>query len=179
MKENDPYERSEALMNDEHLVAVCGLYCGACAIYRAWNDGNQERLQDLYNRMSARRDMVWDDLQCNGCLSNGKLLPFCRDCNIRLCALEKPGVTRCSDCDDFPCTLITEFNNDGMRHHSEVLDNLRRLSDMGINTWLEEEEKRWRCPQCRAPVEWYAQTCLQCGSSQPQRLTCQPEDRSL
>ena len=32
-------------MEREELVAVCGLYCGACSLYRAWHDELKDRLR--------------------------------------------------------------------------------------------------------------------------------------
>jgi len=129
--------------------------------------------------MSERWQVKPEEINCDGCLGGGLLTPYCRDCKIRLCAAEKPGVTRCSDCPDFPCSLVTDFNNDGMRHHAEVLENLRRMQEIGLEAWLKKEEERWRCPQCQAPVDWYAQTCFKCGTEQPYRLPSLPRDHGL
>ncbi|MFC1965698.1 DUF3795 domain-containing protein [Chloroflexota bacterium] len=164
-------------MESEHLAAVCGLYCGACRIYRAWCDNNQDLLQEILKNMSSRgMASSLDDLRCDGCLGGGQLTTFCRQCAIRLCPDDKPDVTRCSDCPDFPCSRISDFNNDGMRHHAEVLDSLRRLQEIGLEAWLKREEKQWRCPQCQAEVDWYARTCFQCGVEQPYRLPTLPRD---
>ena len=164
-------------MEGEHLAAVCGLYCGACSLYRARRDDNPQRLEELVKTMSERWQVKPEEIDCDGCLAGGRLMPYCRQCKMRLCAAEKPEVTRCSDCTDFPCSLITDFNNDGMRHHAEVLDNLRRMREIGLEAWLKKEEERWRCPQCGTPVDWYAQTCFRCGTEQPYRLPSLPREQ--
>ncbi len=160
-------------MNTEHLVAVCGLYCGACRVYRAWHDKNQERL----NELASQRGWAQEDFHCEGCLSGGSLTKYCRDCAIRLCPQSKAGVTRCADCPDFPCERIIAFNNDGVRHHAEVLANIRRQQKIGIKAWLKEQEERWCCANCGAPVEWYARPCPKCGAPQPHRLPVLPKDK--
>ncbi len=164
-------------MEAERLTAVCGLYCGACGIYRAGHDNNQERLEKIRQLMSSRRQVTLDGLQCDGCLAQDRLAPHCRECKIRLCARDKPGVTHCSDCPDFPCVRITVFNGDGVRHHAEVLENIRRQQEIGIKAWLKEQEERWRCLHCQAPVEWYARLCFQCKTPQPRRLPALPADK--
>jgi len=165
-------------MQNEGLAAVCGLYCGACRAYRAWQDNNQELLEEIRQNMASRGTVAnLEDLQCDGCLSGGRLTPYCQQCQLRLCPDDKSGVTRCSDCPDFPCSRITGFNNDGVRHHAEVLDNLRRLQEIGLEAWLKQEEERWCCPQCQTPVDWYARTCFQCGAEQPYRLPTLPRDK--
>ena len=164
-------------MEGDHLAAVCGLYCGACAIYRARRDDNRERLEEICQLMSSRQQVTLDDLYCDGCLAQGRLSPYCLECKIRLCAMDKPGITRCSDCPDFPCSLITDFNNDGVRHHAEVLENVRHQRDIGVDEWLQEEYERWRCSFCGVSLEWYAQTCYRCGTPQPYRLPSLSRDK--
>jgi len=154
-------------MEGEHLGAVCGLYCGACSLYRARRDNNRERLEELVKTLTERWKVKPEDIDCDGCLSGGRLIPYCRDCKIRLCAADKPGVTRCSDCPDFPCSLITNFNNDGVRHHAEVLENIRRQQKTGVDEWLQDEYERWRCQFCGVSLDWYARSCHRCGTSQP------------
>jgi len=164
-------------MEGEHLAAVCGLYCGACSIYRAWRDDDQERVQAIYDLMSSRMKITLEDTHCDGCLGQGKLTPYCQQCDIRACAAEKPGVTRCSDCPDFPCSLINDFNNDGIRHHAEVLENIRHQREIGFDEWLQEEYERWRCVFCGVSLEWYAKKCYRCGTPQPHRLPSLPRDK--
>jgi len=165
-------------MDREPLAAVCGLYCGACGIYRAWQNNDRELLETIRENMTSQwGEITLDDLRCDGCLGGGHLTPYCNQCALRLCPEDKPGVTRCSDCSDFPCSRITDFNNDGMRHHAEVLDNLRRIAEIGVEAWVRQEKERWRCPQCQAPVDWYARTCFQCGAEQPRRLPSLPRDQ--
>jgi hypothetical protein len=155
----------------EKLVAVCGLYCGACPMYLATNDNNeQKRKERLQQFLSGKMKLAQEDLLCDGCLGNARLATFCRKCAIRLCPANKSNVTRCSDCPDFPCSRITNFNNDGMLHHAEVLANLRQIQKMGMKDWAKHEEERWRCPQCRASIAWYDKACTNCGAKRSDRL---------
>jgi hypothetical protein len=155
----------------ENLVAPCGLYCGACPMYLATTQNSDEKLKAMLQQFGAGRSNVnREDFVCEGCLGGGKLASFCRRCNLRECAAGKPNVTRCSDCPDFPCSKITNFNNDGMRHHSEVLENLRQIKQMGMKKWTEHEEDRWRCPQCKANLSWYDEKCSKCGEKRSDRL---------
>jgi hypothetical protein len=163
-------------MNAENLVAACGLYCGACEMYRADHDNNEEKRQALLQQFAARGGkFTIDDLKCDGCLGHGRLTPFCRACEIRVCPQGKSGVTHCSDCPDFPCSRITNFNNDGNIHHAEVLDNCRRLKDVGIKKWAKLEEERWLCPQCQSPMSWYDTICSRCGAARSERLFKMPK----
>jgi hypothetical protein len=159
----------------EPLAAVCGLYCGACALYRATRDNHSQRLEEVLKTWKLPEG----ETQCDGCLGGGALTSYCRDCKMRLCAGERPGVTRCGDCSDFPCDRITDFNNDGMRHHAEAIENLKHMQEIGAEKWILEQEERWRCPECHVQVHWYERTCFSCGVKQPYRLPRLKRDKSL
>ena len=140
-------------------------------MYLASQENNEQRMDSLTQQFSAgKMQMKLEDLLCDGCIGGGRVASFCRKCAMRSCAEAKPNVTRCSDCSDFPCSKITGFNNDGMQHHSEVLENLRHIREMGISRWTKYEEDRWRCPQCRAKLSWYDKACMKCGTKRSDRL---------
>lgn len=149
----------------QNLAAPCGLYCGACSIYVAGRRGDSKRLEQIARVMAEYlgRPVEGKDLACEGCLSEVIALQ-CRDCVLRACAFEK-GLTHCAQCSDFPCQRIIAFNNDGMRHHSEVLDNIRCQWIIGIGAWIEEQKERWRCLHCGCAVDWYASQCPDCGTT--------------
>ena len=162
---------SGAPENRELLVAPCGLYCGACPMYLATQDKDEAKIEALLKQFSARdSSMTLADVQCDGCIGGGRVATFCRKCSMRECAETKPGVTRCADCGDFPCKRVTDFNNDGMAHHAEVLENCRGLREKGIAPWTRHEEERWSCPGCRARISWYDPKCPRCGAARSERL---------
>lgn len=164
-------------MTNEHLAAVCGLYCGACGLYRARHDNNPEQLEEIIKTVSERWGIPAEEEDCDGCLSGGKLSPYCRTCPIMRCPSTTIGVKRCSDCPHFPCTMITSFNNDGVRHHAEVFANIKRQREIGVAAWLKEQEQRWQCQGCGTPMAWYTRVCYKCGKSQPYRLPSLPRDK--
>jgi len=147
----------------ESLVASCGLYCGACPMYLATHENDEQRLASIQKQLgSGLMKLSQEDLLCDGCLGGGRLATFCRKCAIRESATDKTRTRRCSECAEFSCSRITDFNNDGILHHAEVLDNLRQLRAMGIENWTKHEENRWRCPKCRSMFSWYDPECPKC-----------------
>ncbi len=156
-------------MGNENLVGVCGLYCGACSIYRATQDKNEEKLQDFAQGLTNKTGQKFtvDDVRCDGCLSNGRLDLWCRNCQIRVCSKLQSGKVRCADCDELPCSRLTRFQNDGMKHHLEIVDNLKSLQRVGIRDWALSEEKRWTCPHCKANLSWYDAECPDCKAPRP------------
>ena len=162
--------------NKENLVAVCGLNCGACPMYIATQSKDEEKQKALFKQFSAGpMKLKMEDILCDGCIGGDRVASFCRDCAIRKCPNDKQDVTRCSDCKDFPCSRITDFNNDGMRHHAEVLSNLRGIKEMGIQEWAKYDEERWKCPKCKSPMAWYDTKCSKCGEPRSGRLFTLPK----
>jgi len=148
--------------NNEFLVAPCGLYCGACRSYLSTVSNS--------NASPSEPGSKQQSMQCDGCLGGGRVPAHVPKCAIKLCAAEKTKTGRCSECAEFPCSRITDFNNDGMLHHGEVLANLRQLRTMGIKDWAKREEDHWRCPACQAKLSWYDAECPVCKVPRPDKL---------
>ncbi len=170
----------------QNLAAVCGLYCGACVMYLAGKRGDTESLAQMAEAISAQegqevsgmppmrngslvspqrgRKIGVQDLICEGCLSSDVVASHCRLCAFRACAFEK-GLLHCSDCADSPCQELVDFSNDGFPHHGEVLANMQRQREIDIDSWIAEQEKVWRCPQCLSAIDWYASECPGCGAT--------------
>ena len=151
-------------MNPRELAAVCGLYCGACSMYRSRVDGNTAR----FEKIIERRQMKPEDAVCGGCGSE-VLAVHCRNCQLRQCAQEK-GITTCAQCPEAPCPRLTAFSKDGIEHHTHVLANIRRQQEIGLDAWLAEQGSFWRCPNCGAPSDWYTSRCFRCDAEVPRRL---------
>jgi len=153
----------------EKLVAPCGLYCGACPMYLSSRDNKEQKADAPKQPSSPGAKPMPANMQCDGCIGGGRVAIFCQKCNMRSCA-ESKKITRCADCSEFPCSKITNFNNDGMQHHAEVLANSRKIKEVGIKEWTKREEERWSCPQCKATIAWYDKACSHCGAKRSDKL---------
>jgi hypothetical protein len=139
------------------LAAPCGLYCGVCAIHIAHRDDNlkfKERLTGLYG-------VGLGDLHCNGCLSDDVFL-YCRVCPIKACTAGK-GIAGCHQCADFPCAHIETFAFPVGR--KVMLRSIPARRELGDEQWMEEEEKRYRCPRCGIGLFRGAKRCRSCGEA--------------
>jgi len=188
------------------LAAPCGLYCGACVLYRANKRGDSEFLaqgkENFTQMLSHLKEQFADSeegqqipgmppsmkgldisrmlkemqvegsLCCEGCLSD-VVAPQCRVCGFRDCTKEK-GITTCAECCDMPCQWVIDFKGDGMPHHSEVVTNLERQREIGIDAWLAEQEEKWRCGQCGSPLSWYDAKCPDCHATPSQTFGSSP-----
>ena len=142
----------------KELLAPCGLYCGVCSIYIAHRDNNLKFKQALLPIYRAFAKSV-DDISCTGCLSDGIIFPVCRSCPIKRCTIEKE-IDGCHQCDDFPCKFINNFPIAvGKKVILRAIPAWRKL---GTEKWVEEEEKRYYCPECGNSLFRGAKRCNKC-----------------
>nr|MDO8097685.1 DUF1028 domain-containing protein [Candidatus Njordarchaeota archaeon] len=140
------------------MLGICGIYCGACSTYRAYND-NDEALSDWVKKMGMPSDQVF----CKGCGSD-LVNEWCSNCKFKKCRKDK-GATYCFECDDFACQMLIDFSKT-RPHRTLGLKNLERLrSGTSIQEWLKQQEKRWMCSLCGKKLHWYSEKCPSCGGS--------------
>jgi hypothetical protein len=139
------------------LLAVCGLYCGACSHYRASLPQRKHLLEQ-----AVRSGRIPEAYTCHGCRSAHLYVhPGCAQCQIRACA-EAKGYLHCGQCQEFPCDRLISFRDDGHVHHLDVCDQLEQLNEKGVDLWLVEQGLLWTCT-CGARFSWYEAHCQACG----------------
>lgn len=127
--------------NANEVTGICGLFCETCPTFA--------------------------DGECKGCLSDhvAERCLICRP-GFRDCVKER-GITRCSECNDFPCERLQKFKDchvvNGISHHEHILDYVRAQREMGVKAWVEEQEKQHLCPECGTMLIWCERTCRGCG----------------
>lgn len=132
---------------EEKLIAPCGMNCGVCVSYLAMkNDLKKQGFNRKY---------------CAGCLPRGKNCTFMKD----HCDLLGKGLVRfCYECGDFPCTrlkaLDKRYRN---KYHMSMIENLEFIKAQGMKLFLEEEEAKWRCPECGDVICCHNGLCLHCN----------------
>lgn len=136
------------------LLGICGVYCGACTTYRAYNDKDQV----LFSRL-IKMGMPPDEILCKGCGSS-VLNEWCTNCDFRKCVKEKE-VAYCFECEEFPCKKLIDFSKT-RPHRTLGLRNLKLLKEMPLEKWLKAQKKRWTCSQCGKMLHWYSENCPYC-----------------
>jgi hypothetical protein len=149
-------------MTGEYLVGVCGIYCGACLLYRAHKDSDEKLMQYLASIGLSR-----DKVHCEGCVS-GDVSVTCAECAYRDCAKQR-GLTFCFECKDMPCEKIVELaekrsRSNNLPHLTLCPTNLKTLRQIGVGEWLKQQESRWKCIQCGRKMHWYGESCPDCGT---------------
>jgi len=156
-------------VNDLNPGSYCGLYCGACEIVAAHKKALATGVPAKWEDLPAplRDNISPAPLECSGCKTNS-LYEGCRRCGIRACAAEKK-VEACILCSEYPCGLVNERLQmverikNVLPHCAVMFKNLDSLKEQGQAFWLEEQRKKWSCPDCGTPFTWYQEKCDKCG----------------
>ena len=118
---------------DEKCASICGLFCGACPSFP----------DECHGCFS---DFVREG--CRGCADHGFL-----DCAT------SHNVTRCYECDEFPCTKLKEFSTkpviNGICNHANVISDSLRMKEVGISQWINEKIVEHKCPKCGRLINWF------------------------
>ena len=86
------------------VISACGIDCFQCEAYLATQNDDRERKVDIAKRWSEQYQgkIQPEDINCDGCMSEGAKFSWCGLCPIRLCVIEN-GYKSCAECPDFPC----------------------------------------------------------------------------
>lgn len=162
-------------IGNKELRAPCGIFCGACAIYIATRENN-----DNFKAIIAELwGMKPEEVGCYGCMQTDppkKRFGFCVACPIRHCAKSKEFYS-CHQCDKWPCNILYEIGA-GDTLPSAVKESIYRVmmrsipiwramvaengDERGSLAWARAECERYHCPSCGAPLFRSAQTCRAC-----------------
>ena len=146
----------ESGVTNGDLSTYCGLYCGACGIK---NGRVREAATSLKKLLDAYAYPEWAPMvadwfpetkyypEFEGVLKwlETQDCPACRggggnpDCAIRICAKER-GYSGCWECTDFDagCDKLQEI----AAGYPELMDNLRRIAQVGLDPWVQEQAAR-------------------------------------
>jgi len=131
---------------DPKLISPCGMNCAICASYLAQrNDIKNKGVRMPY---------------CVGCRPRNKNCAFLK----KHCAkIAKGEVTFCFECDSFPCkNLITIDRRYRTRYRMSMIENLIFIKENGMEKFLEEQEKTWKCQTCGELLSCHNGLCFNC-----------------
>lgn len=145
-------------MTEPHLVGRCGLYCGACVIYRAYKD-NGKYHAELARKIKCRPEK----LRCEGCQV---LTQECwgNNCEIVQC-LKSKGFSFCYECPQFhdkSCGKLEKLAGRYLEVGEDIRANLARIRSGQTEAWLRENKQRFKCPYCGKPLPVGSQECYHC-----------------
>jgi rubrerythrin len=146
-------------MTNKDIVGRCGIYCGACPIYRGTR-GDREAQAFARN--------VWktspNRMTCDGC-HNLKPESHGVDCPRREC-MDSKGYEYCSECPEYAsgkCEKFESMNRYFEKKGESLRENLSRVTSGNTDSWLEEQGVKWACHSCGSPIFWEEKKCPRCG----------------
>ena len=134
-------------MIEHNLAAPCGIYCGACRAYLVLK-------KDQLEKRGFKKG-------CQGCRIRNKNCVFIRkNCP----ALKRKEIEFCYECKNFPCEKLVTL--DAMyreRYCVNMIQNLKRIEEIGVEPWLQEQQKLYTCPHCGGEICVHDEECYDCG----------------
>ena len=136
-------------------MAYCGLCCTACSFKVAFESGDRRHVGAMPARYDRMKALPFSELACEGCKGQN----ICGECDMKDCAAAK-GLEHCAACDDFPCAHTNKFQNDGVPHHRQAVEDLHKIKAVGVEAWFAEYSKGLTCAACGKRQSWYCR-CAQ------------------
>lgn len=147
-------------MSNYNYDSYCGIYCGACSILMAFKTGYKDKFASYWN------DELNHEIKCQGCKTDTIFENCGKVCKIRKCAINR-NMEHCIDCDDYPCNFYNEWLNYStifkLPHLKPAPNNLTTIKNVGVDQWLSEQDKKWKCSECQTSFSWFTINCTICG----------------
>jgi len=92
------------------MIAYCGLNCSNCDAYLATqqdNDGKREETAQKWSKL-YKAEINPEQINCDGCKSDGKKFSHCSVCDIRQCCITN-RVENCAECEHYICDTLANF----------------------------------------------------------------------
>lgn len=123
------------------LVAPCGMNCRLCHAY-------------VRKKNACPGCRAGDDSKSKSCIA----------CPIKNCeTIVKGRIKYCSECSNFPCARLKHLDKRyRTRYGMSTIDNLAAIRSLGVRRFIEEEKKRWACPECGEFLCVHKARCLRC-----------------
>jgi len=106
------------------VIAVCGLDCSECDIYKASTEPSLARkIADAINRRGGK--VSADIIKCAGCRGE-RSQHWSGNCKLLNCCVDDKGHESCHECEEFPCFQLEEWARRSARY-GEALRRLKGL----------------------------------------------------
>ncbi len=143
------------------MISYCGLYCNLCGqrsripkLAQALRKAMETESWEAFGGFFPQFKEFWDFLN-RICAPTG-VCPACRQgggppwCSIRSCACKR-NIDICVFCEEYPCHRIEAI----ARGYPTLIPDGKRLREIGINKWVEEQEKRAETGFAYADIRCY------------------------
>ena len=128
---------------DPTLIAPCGMNCAICVSFFGYTISGRKR-----------------KLKCVGCRTRNKNCAFI----IKRCdKLSNNEITFCFECNDFPCENLKKLDKRYReRFDMSMIENQKFIKNNGMENFLEQQEKKYKCPDCGGLINVHTKKCYNC-----------------
>ena len=92
------------------MIAYCGLNCSNCDAFLATQEDNASKRDYTAQKWSKlyKAEIMPEQINCEGCKSNGPRFFHCDMCDIRQCCQSKQ-IDNCAVCNEYMCDTLSNF----------------------------------------------------------------------
>jgi len=113
--------------------------------------------------LALKHDLTAEGLrmiQCTGCRPRNKKCAFLKKQCPKLSGAE---INFCYECKSFPCKRLRTIDERyRSRYRMSMIDNLKFIKEHGIENFLKEQEKSWKCKSCGEMICCHNGLCFNC-----------------
>ncbi|MFC1694336.1 DUF3795 domain-containing protein [Candidatus Latescibacterota bacterium] len=126
------------------LIAPCGMNCAICSRHLSY-------INDLKRS------------QCIGCRPRNKRCTYLFGKCTGINRASKGNATFCFECNQYPCIQINRIDNRYRKNYGmSMKDNLEYIKKMGIDKFIKEQYKKYRCSTCGGLISIHNKKCFKC-----------------
>ena len=132
----------------KELIAPCGMDCGVCSGYLAYS----------HNIPREKGKISY----CIGCRPRNKKCAFLkRDCSL----LRENKIDFCFECNAFPCDKLKLIDDRyRTKYGMSVVENLNYIKDNGIDKFLRNQKRKYKCFRCGDTICIHNKKCYTCDT---------------
>jgi hypothetical protein len=99
-------------------------------------------------------------MKCIGCKPREKSCAFLK----KYCKkLSKNEIGYCYECSDFPCEHLIKLDAVyRKRYKMSMIENLEYIRDYGMDAFLKQQQKTYRCSDCGGVICVHNEICYSC-----------------
>ena len=130
----------------EELIAPCGMNCAICSRYLAFINNYKKS-------------------HCTGCRPANKRCTYLfKNCT----GPENSSNERasfCFECVEYPCKQINRMDKRYKENYKmSVKENLEHIKSKGIESFIKDQKKKYKCPRCSGLISIHNKKCFKCDT---------------